>query len=345
MSEIDKILELANAEVGYLEKSRAAYRQDPTVLYDKTRGAGSDNCTKYAKEMDDLNVYNGPKQGYAWCNVFIDWIFYKALGINRATELLIGWNAGCTQDWNWFKSHGQIVSSPQRGDLIFFRNLCHIGIVEKVENGKVYTIEGNTSNAAELITNGGTVAKKVYNIGSSSIYGYARPRYDSSNSIPSQDNNSSNEITHSTIKRGSKGNLVRIAQQKLIAKGYKLPKYGADGSFGAETEQAVKQLQKDAGLQDVDGIIGKYTWGVLNSDFSRPERSAIYPGYLIRKGQQGEDVRKVQARLIELGYSCGSCGADTIFGKDTLKAVKAFQRDNGLSQDGLVGPLTWEKLF
>ena len=344
MGEIEKILQIANNEVGYLEKSKYAYQKDPTVLYDKTRGAGSDNCTKYAKEMDDLNVYNGKKNYYAWCNVFIDWIFYKALGINRATELLIGWNAGCTQDWNWFKSHGQIVSNPQRGDLIFFRNLCHIGIVEKVENGKVYTIEGNTSNAAELITNGGTVAKKVYNIGSSSIYGYARPKYDNSNSTPSQDNNSSNEITYSTIKRGSKGNLVRIAQQKLIVKGYKLPKYGADGSFGAETEQAVRQLQKDAGLT-ADGIIGKYTWGVLNSDFSRPERSAIYPGYLIRKGQQSEDVRKVQQRLIDLGYSCGAKGADTIFGKDTLKAVKAFQRDNGLSQDGLVGPLTWEKLF
>jgi hypothetical protein len=177
MQEIDKILDIANAEVGYLEKSKDAYRKDPTVLYDKTRGAGSDNYTKYAKEMDSLKVYNGQKQGYAWCNVFIDWLFYKALGIDRARELLIGFNAGCTQDWNWFKSHGQIVNNPQRGDLIFFKNLSHIGIIEKVENGKVYTIEGNTSNKAELIVNGGTVAKKVYNIGSSYIYGYARPRY------------------------------------------------------------------------------------------------------------------------------------------------------------------------
>lgn len=344
MSEKDQVLDIANAEVGYLEKSKAAYRQDPTVLYDKTRGAGSDNYTKYAKEMDELKVYNGIKQGYAWCNVFIDWIFVQSVGLDRARELLIGFNAGCTQDWNWFKSHGQIVSSPQRGDLIFFRNLCHIGIVEKVENGKVYTIEGNTSDRAELITNGGAVAKKVYNIGSTYIYGYARPKYDNSNSTPSQDNNSSNEIIYSTIKRGSKGNLVRIAQQKLIAKGYKLPKYGVDGSFGGETEQAVRQLQKDAGLT-ADGIIGKYTWGVLNSDFSRPERSAIYPGYLIRKGQQGEDVRKVQQRLIDLGYSCGRYGADSIFGRSTEQAVRNFQANNGLAADGIVGPLTWEKLF
>lgn len=62
MSEIDQLLDIFNAEVGYLEKSKEAYRKDPSVLYDKTRGAGSDNYTKYAKEMDELNVYNGIKQ-------------------------------------------------------------------------------------------------------------------------------------------------------------------------------------------------------------------------------------------------------------------------------------------
>lgn len=56
-------------------------------------------------------------------------------------------------------------------------------------------------------------------------------------------------------------------------------------------------------------------------------------------------MRKVQARLIELGYSCGSYGADSIFGIATYNAVKAFQRANGLAVDGIVGPLTWNKLF
>ena len=83
----------------------------------------------------------------------------------------------------------------------------------------------------------------------------------------------------------------------------------------------------------------------LNSNFVKPERSSIYPGYVIIKGQISEDVRKVQARLIELGYNCGKCGADSIFGKDTLEAVIAFQKDNKLDPDGKVGPLTWGKLF
>lgn len=338
MQEIDKILELANQEVGYLEK---ASREQ---LGEKTANAGDKNYTMYAEEMDALKVYNGQKQGYAWCNVFIDWLFYKALGLERARELLIGWSAGCTQDWNWFKSAGQIVTEPQRGDLVFFGNCDHIGIIEKVDNERIYTIEGNTSNKAELIVNGGQVAKKSYLKTSKYIKGYARPKYKKTSEQNQGENNQGQQVTYSLIKKGSTGNLVRLAQEKLIQKGYKLPKFGADGSFGNETEQAVKQLQKDSGLAQ-DGIIGKYTWGVLNSDFTRPEIKAIYPGYLIRKGQQSEDVRKVQARLIELGYSCGNCGADSIFGNGTLEAVKRFQRDNGLSQDGIVRTFDMGKII
>ena len=338
MLEIEKILEIANGEVGYLEKA------NNNELDDKTANAGDKNYTKYARDMDSLNVYNGIKQGYAWCNIFVDWCFYKALGLERARELLIGWSAGCTQDWNWLKSAGRIVDNPQKGDLIFFRNLSHIGIIENVDGDTIYTIEGNTSKAAELIVNGGCVAKKTYSRNSSAIYGYARPEYNSEDNGETieQPNNEKEEIIYSLIKKGSKGNLVRIAQGKLLAKGYRLPKYGADGDFGSETVEAVKELQKDANI-GVDGIIGNDTWNVLNSDFQKP--TASYPGYLLKKWQQSEDVRKVQQRLIDLGYSCGACGADSIFGNGTYNAVIKFQQDVGLSADGIVGPNTWNELF
>lgn len=337
MSEIEKILGIANGEVGYLEK---ASREQ---LGEKTANAGDKNYTMYAEEMDSLNVYNGKKQGYPWCNIFIDWCFYKALGLERAAELLIGWSAGCTQDWNWFKSKGQIVTDPQRGDLIFFGDCDHIGIVKDVVNGNVYTIEGNTSNKAELIVNGGTVASKIYSLNSKYIKGYARPKYDEASEANSDENNESNEIIYPLIKKGSKGNFVRMAQEKLLQKGYSLPKFGPDGQYGDETKVAIEKIQRDAGIS-VDGICGNDTWAVLNSDFTRPE-GIEYPGYLIKKGQQGEMVRVIQERLIELGYSCGSCGADSIFGRSTFNAICVFQKDNGLSADGICGPLTWEKLF
>lgn len=332
MTEINKILELANQEVGYLEK---ASRQQ---LEDKTANAGDKNYTKYAEEMDALNVYNGKKQGYPWCNVFIDWLFYKAFELDRARELLIGWSAGCTQDWNWFKAKGQLAVEPQIGDLVFFGDCDHIGIIEQIDNDKIYTIEGNTSNKAELIVNGGQVAKKSYLKTSKYIKGYARPKYNEN----FEQKEPIEHITYSLIKKGSRGNLVRVAQEKLLIKGYKLPKFGADGFFGDETEKAIKELQKDVHIE-VDGIVGKNTWDALNSIFVKP--IILYPGYLIKKGQISEEVRKVQTRLIELGYNCGNCGADSIFGNNTLQAVKSFQKANGLAVDGIVGSETWSKLF
>ena len=61
----------------------------------------------------------------------------------------------------------------------------------------------------------------------------------------------------------------------------------------------------------------------------------------IRKGDRGEYVTYLQTKLIQMGYSCGSTGADGKFGNDTLYAVKKFQLDHGLQMDGIVGPATW----
>lgn len=65
-----------------------------------------------------------------------------------------------------------------------------------------------------------------------------------------------------TLRKGSKGSYVTLLQTMLINKGYKLPKYGADGDFGSETLAAVKKFQKDKGLT-ADGIVGPLTWGAL----------------------------------------------------------------------------------
>ncbi|RPH59254.1 MAG: peptidoglycan-binding protein, partial [Chloroflexi bacterium] len=66
--------------------------------------------------------------------------------------------------------------------------------------------------------------------------------------------------------------------------------------------------------------------------------------YLTNPPLQGDDVLKLQQRLLELGYS--EVGApDGVFGKMTGSAVRRFQQNNGLEVDGYVGPKTWRKLF
>ena len=178
MSEKDSIIEIAKAEIGYLEKSRRAVEENYDVLYEKIEGAGNDNMTKYAAEMDAMQVYNTPKQGYAWCKVFVDWCFTQALGLERAGELLYGWTAGVEQFYNWAKAHDSVCDNPEVGDLIIFGNCDHIGIVTDYDESRVYTIEGNTSGTTGLVANGGSVAEKSYSLNSSYIKCYVRPEYE-----------------------------------------------------------------------------------------------------------------------------------------------------------------------
>ncbi len=70
-----------------------------------------------------------------------------------------------------------------------------------------------------------------------------------------------------------------------------------------------------------------------------PETTTNYP--TLRKGSRGDWVTILQQKLILRGYSCGSKGADGIYGNDTVKAVKAFQKANRLTADGVAGPKTW----
>lgn len=71
-----------------------------------------------------------------------------------------------------------------------------------------------------------------------------------------------------TLRKGNKGQYVTLLQTMLINRGYQLPRYGADGSFGAETEAAVKAFQKDWGLTQ-DGVAGPRTWEKLETTQER----------------------------------------------------------------------------
>ncbi|UQA56213.1 peptidoglycan-binding domain-containing protein [Polyangium aurulentum] len=69
---------------------------------------------------------------------------------------------------------------------------------------------------------------------------------------------------------------------------------------------------------------------------------AGYPNTPLKKGMKGAAVRKVQARLRALGWDIG---VDGIFGSETDRVVRAFQRRRALLDDGIVGPRTWKALF
>ena len=173
MSAIDKVIAVAEAEVGYLEKA------SNNSLDSKTANAGNKNYTKYGR---DLVKWIGSPYGinYQWCDQFVDWCMIKAFGKDKAKKLLGGWSAYTPTSASFYKDMKRWHSTPQRGDQIFFRNserICHTGIVYKVTGSYVYTIEGNTSGASGVISNGGGVCKKSYAQSNSRIAGYGRPNY------------------------------------------------------------------------------------------------------------------------------------------------------------------------
>ena len=168
MTASEKLIQIAQQEVGYLEK------RSNKDLDSKTANAGSNNYTKYGAYFG----HNGP-DAY-WCDYFVDWCFVQAFGSANAKRLLGGGFSGYTPtSAQYYKNKSQYhKSGPQPGDQIFFRNsvrICHTGIVYKVAGGKVYTIEGNTSAGATVIPNGGAVCQKEYLLTAGGIDGYGRP--------------------------------------------------------------------------------------------------------------------------------------------------------------------------
>lgn len=109
-----------------------------------------------------------------WCAIFVSWVSNEAGYIEKG---IIPKFSGCSTGVNWFKAMGQWQQKgyvPKEGDIIFFDwevdgQVNHVGIVEKVENNIIYTIEGNSTND--------TCRKKQYIINSDVIFGFGTPAY------------------------------------------------------------------------------------------------------------------------------------------------------------------------
>lgn len=86
--------------------------------------------------------------------------------------------------------------------------------------------------------------------------------------------------------------------------------------------------------------------GVTDTDTTKKEDTKTELGSRnLKKGSEGDDVKELQEKLIALGYDLGKYGADGDFGSATLTAVKAFQKDHGLTVDGIFGKKSYAALI
>lgn len=272
---VQRVLEIARAEVGYREKNSAA------GLDDKTANAGSGNYTKYARDLDAIpGFYNGPKQGFAWCDCWFDWLLVKAFGPDLARRMLCqpenSAGAGCYYSALYYRQAGRFHDSkPEPGDQIFFTyqvgEVSHTGIVEAVSGGIVTTIEGNSSDG---------VVRRSYAYGSRVIYGYGQPDWSlaaeaDADPEPAEENpkpepepappvQKTYTVTLPELRHGDTGAAVERLQTLLIGRGYYCGgrlysgREQPDGEFGPATEVAVLDVQ-EAGRLTKDGIVGADT--------------------------------------------------------------------------------------
>jgi peptidoglycan hydrolase-like protein with peptidoglycan-binding domain len=136
-----------------------------------------------------------------------------------------------------------------------------------------------------------------------------------------------------TLQQGSSGPEVRRLQRILVMM-KNLEAKDIDGVFGPRTERAVRDVQRGAHI-DVDGVVGPRTWRVLPPAPHTPR---------LNRGDSGDSVSALQRGLRRYGGPGNPTDPGQIdgdFGARTESAVRAYQSDRGLGNDGIVGDLTW----
>jgi len=270
-----KLVEIAKSEIGYTEKASNAN------LDGKTANAGSNNYTKYARDLAAAGYYNGNKNGYAWCDVFNDWCHYEAADKNAkiAQEVICQsgpYGAGCTYSMQYYKSAGRLDMTPKVGDQIFFRysgssGADHTGIVVEITNTQIITVEGNSGNQ---------VKKNTYSRTDKTIVGFGHPKYDAEPKVATKASalKSIDEIAREVI--AGKWGVGAARMNALTAAGYNYSDVQARVNviLAGSSAKSVNEVAKEV-------IAGK--WG----NGSERKRKLTQAGY---------DYDAVQKRVNEL---------------------------------------------
>jgi cell wall-associated NlpC family hydrolase len=135
-----------------------------------------------------------------------------------------------------------------------------------------------------------------------------------------------------TLQLGDENSEVQLLQDRLMVLGY-MDMDEPTKEYGPGTEYAVELFQRQHALEQ-NGVAGTEVLELLYSDKAKP--------YTLLQGTSGNDVDALQRRLIDLGYMDKSTG---YYGTETIEAVKAFQDQNGLDDDGKTGEMTLSLIY
>ena len=190
------------------------------------------------------------------CRGFTYWVLQQ-VGITIS-------GSGATSQWNTdanWKAKGKIADLPSGQICCVFMHNSRNGKMEHtglhVGNGKVIHCSGEVK--VGKITDKGWTHFAVPN----GMEGDGLMP-DTNHTPNGTGGNNSMPTSKPTLRKGSSGDSVRECQEALLKLGYSLGSYGADGKYGNRTVEAVKDFQRDRGLE-ADGVCGPKTWAALDA--------------------------------------------------------------------------------
>jgi hypothetical protein len=273
--------------------------------------------------------------GQKWCAMFVSWVFHHAghpLGFIQTKNGI----HHCQSAHNYYKEKGRLTAHPTPGDIVIYDwegngHADHIGIFKcwtSASEMAFEAYEGNTSKGNN--SDGGKVMIRVRS--RNLVKSFINPGV-----YPEQ------AVTpvSSELHLGSRGSQVTQLQNNLYALGYSLV---VDGWFGSQTESLLKDYQTKNSMA-VTGKADAVTLGALAEDVQQLTiaKSQFVSGSYLRLGNHGFMVTEVQRALLHQNPSLALV-VNGQFDTPTLEAVKAFQKQQQLVVDGIVGPKTFERL-
>lgn len=295
------------------------------------------------------NIY--AQISYALNRVYTE--FYRSQGYNFDITSSTAYDQKFISGRNIFDNISRIV------DDIFNDYIRRIGFLEplaaKYCNGTTVTCEGLSQWGSQNLAEQGLNSVEI-------LYNYYGDNIEIVRNAPIQDVLSS--YPGFPLQRGSNGASVSVIQTELnfISQSYPaIPKvYPVDGIFGEKTEKSVRAFQNVFNLTS-DGIVGKGTWYKLVYLYTGLKRlselnsqgqqifgiSLAYPD-AVSLGDRGEKVTISQfiLNIIRSFYSnLPAINIDGYYGEETKKAVEDFQRNNGLTVNGVINDQTWEIMY
>lgn len=245
-----KVIEVAETQLGYHE--------------------GANNYNDYANDLTEW--YGWSLQNQPWCDVFVDWCFVTAYGMELASKLLCepigGASASCAVSRSRFEMAGRFsYDGPMVGDQVFFGSGggSHTGLVVSVNGNNFETIEGNT---------GDSVQRRSHSVGDGYTYGFGHPDY---SMLDQQQDAVSPPTTPKElyavvvqlpeVRRGDTGFTVQEMQMMLVLHGCAPANTVrhdgvCDGEFGAGTEAALRSFQSLHNLP-ITGTCDGQCWAAL----------------------------------------------------------------------------------